>query len=298
MPAISVVMPVFNRAQTVRRAIDSVLWQDFPDFELVIVDDGSRDGTPEVIQALGDSRIRLFVQPENRGGNAARNRGIWEANSALICFLDSDDEFLPHKLGVVAGYFSDNPGVDAILDSFELQYPPKRGGSKAKRINPALLSSEAVREAVFSRRLYKATPALSARRVALIESGLFDETLRRRQDMDLVLRLAASSEMRSISNVLWTKYWTEGAISSKQETFMAALTDMCERHPEYLSKHSYRKGLARDVARHVLRLAIKGRLATIRRDFRQFAMHHSIKEALSLFVQGLWEIVVRAGSRR
>ena len=78
---------------------------------------------------------------------------------------------------------------------------------------------------------------------------------------------------------------------------MAALLDMCERHPEYLSEPGYRKGLARDLARHVLRLGIKGRFATIRRDIAQFSARHSTKEALTLFAQGLWEMLSRALGR-
>ena len=114
MPSISVVVPVFNRAGSVTQAINSLLRQDFEKFEIIIVDDGSNDNTVEVIQAIGDPRIRLFPQPENMGGNAARNRGVREARAPIICFLDSDDEFLPHKLGYINRYFRDHPEVDAL----------------------------------------------------------------------------------------------------------------------------------------------------------------------------------------
>jgi glycosyltransferase involved in cell wall biosynthesis len=297
MPAISVVMPVYNRAQTVQRAISSVQRQTCTDFEIVVVDDGSKDNTQEVVRAIHDPRIRLLVQPENRGGNAARNRGIREASSEIICFLDSDDEFLPHKLDTVQRYFAEHPDVDALLDSFQLLYPPEKGGGTKKRTNPHLQSSAAVEEAIYSRRLFKATPALSARKPALLKIGLFDEALRRRQDMDLVLRLAAGCEMRSISEVLWTKYWTEGAISSKQETFMRAMLDMCERYPAYLVQPQFRRGLARDFTRHFLRLGLNGRASTIRKDMAQFSSRHGRVEAILLFTQGLWEMARRAISR-
>ena len=74
MPSISVVVPVYNRAESIGQAVGSLLKQDFEDFEIVIVDDGSRDNTVEVTRAIADPRIRLFVQPRNTGGNAARNR--------------------------------------------------------------------------------------------------------------------------------------------------------------------------------------------------------------------------------
>ncbi|HVF37605.1 MAG TPA: glycosyltransferase family 2 protein, partial [Sphingomicrobium sp.] len=97
-PAISVVMPVYNRADSVGRAVASVLAQDFPDFELIVVDDGSTDGTAEAVSAEIDPRLRLIRLPGNAGGNAARNRGIEAARAPLIAFLDSDDAYLPHKL--------------------------------------------------------------------------------------------------------------------------------------------------------------------------------------------------------
>ncbi len=296
MPSISVVIPVFNRAENIGQAISSLLAQDFEDFEILVVDDGSTDTTVDKVQSLADPRIRLSVQPYNMGGNAARNRGIREARAPVICFLDSDDEFLPHKLGYIDRYFHEHPEVDALIDSFELLYPPNLRKKKAARINPALTTSKAVEEAIFARRIFKATPAISARREALMRIGLFDETLKRRQDMDLVLRLARRVECRCVPDVLWTKHWTEGAISSKQETFMVAMIEMCERHPDYLTQPAFRKGLARDFARHFLRLAIKGRGTNIRRDTNRFTAFRGKREFFSLFTQGLWEIARRSVS--
>ena len=78
-PAISVVMPVYNRAASVRAAIDSVLTQTFTHFELLVVDDGSTDGSGDVVTAIGDPRIRLVQLGQNRGANAARNEGLRQA---------------------------------------------------------------------------------------------------------------------------------------------------------------------------------------------------------------------------
>jgi glycosyltransferase involved in cell wall biosynthesis len=293
-PKISVVMPAYNAAETIRRSIESLLRQSLADFEIVIVDDGSRDETVERIGAIGDPRLRLFRQPTNLGGNAARNRGIREARAEIICFLDCDDEFLAHKLEFIHAYFAANPEIDAVIDSFELRYPPEKGGGVAERRNPALKSSEDVRAGIFNRTIFKATPALSVRKAALLKIGLFDETLRRRQDMDLVLRLARQTEIRTISEKLWTKYWTQGAISSKQRTFMPALLDVVDRHPEYLADPRYRRGLARDFARHFARLASKGSIKQLKVDWNDFGkrQHNSSRWALAL--TGLKEIILRS----
>ena len=114
---ITVVLPVFNRAQVLPRAIESVLAQTFPDFELIVVDDGSRDGTRELLARQSDRRVRVITVGRNRGACAARNRGIEEARGELLCSLDSDDIYLPDKLEVVSTLFGGRPDLDVLVRS-------------------------------------------------------------------------------------------------------------------------------------------------------------------------------------
>lgn len=97
MPFFSVVIPTYNRAKLIGIAIDSVLKQTFSDFELIIVDDGSTDETKAVIQAISDSRIRYFYQPNGERGKA-RNTGTKSATGDYVFFLDSDDFIYPEHL--------------------------------------------------------------------------------------------------------------------------------------------------------------------------------------------------------
>lgn len=264
MPHISVVMPAYNRADTIGRAVRSVLDQDYRDFELIVVDDGSTDRTAEVMAGFGPP-VLYHRLPKNGGGNAARNKGIALASGAIVCFLDSDDEFMPHKLSWIAGYFADHPAVDVLVDSFVVAGTPP-----VSRTNPVITESEALRAAVFNRRLWKATPAISARRSALDSVGGFDETVRRRQDMDLVLRLTVNARCASTDQVLWRKHPTAGAISSKQNTFLAATTEICLRHPDYLTDPRLRRGLERDLGRHFVRLLRQGDVRSFRRDLEAY----------------------------
>ena len=89
---------MFNRAAPVRRAIESVLAQTCQDFEIIVVDDGSTDGTAAAVETFADRRITLIRHEQNRGGSAARNTGIRASSAAYVAFLDSDDEWLPTKL--------------------------------------------------------------------------------------------------------------------------------------------------------------------------------------------------------
>ncbi|MGA7301658.1 MAG: glycosyltransferase family A protein, partial [Candidatus Sulfotelmatobacter sp.] len=96
-PKVSVVIPTYNRAGTVPRAIESVLAQTFTDLEVIVVDDGSSDDTGKVLGEMFGERIRYFAQV-NQGASIARNRGIEEARGEWIAFLDSDDLWEKEKL--------------------------------------------------------------------------------------------------------------------------------------------------------------------------------------------------------
>ncbi len=293
-PAISVVMPAYNRAACINTAIDSILAQHFTDFELVVVDDCSTDDTAAIVEASTDPRVRCVRQPRNGGPSAARNRGVREARASLISFLDSDDQFLPHKLGFVTRYFKENPDIDVLIDSFELLYPPRMiWASKASRANPNLRDSAAIERAVFARQVYKATPALTARKQGLIDAGLFDEDLRRNEDMDLVIRLTHTVRCATTSEILWNKIWTRGSLSTQRETFVPAIVAICRRHPSYLTHPDFRPGLARDEARHLLRRLVRGQFRRATRDLRCLEKMQGVAETRALLFEGIGEILRR-----
>jgi glycosyltransferase involved in cell wall biosynthesis len=97
-PIVTVVTPTYNHAETLPRAIESVLDQTFEDFEYIIVDDASTDNTKSVVEPYDDDRIHYVRNEENKGGSAARNTGITKARGRYVAFLDADDEWLPGKL--------------------------------------------------------------------------------------------------------------------------------------------------------------------------------------------------------
>ncbi|HWQ03790.1 MAG TPA: glycosyltransferase [Longilinea sp.] len=186
MPRVSIIIPSFNRADMIMTAIESVLLQVYPDWEAIIVDDGSDDQTREVAAQVKDTRFRYIYQA-NKGLPGARNTGIRASNGEYVAFLDSDDAFLPEKLslqvpildaepqlGLVAGGYID---VDSNMKTLRELRPWEK--------NPALDLSDWLRTCPFC----VGSPLV--RRNWLDKAGLFDETMRFVEDWDLWLRLSS-----------------------------------------------------------------------------------------------------------
>jgi glycosyltransferase involved in cell wall biosynthesis len=116
MSVVSVIVPTYNRRETIQAAIASVQQQTFTDWELIVVDDGSTDGTADLIEG-SDPRLVLMRQA-NQGVNAARNAAMLRARGRYIAFLDSDDELLPHHLDISVAFFRAHPGEDFLSGEF------------------------------------------------------------------------------------------------------------------------------------------------------------------------------------
>ena len=120
---VSVIIPLFNKAPYVARALHSVLAQTFTDFEVIVVDDGSTDDGGSVVRQFADDRVRMIKQ-DNGGPGAARNRGLAEAQGEYVAFLDADDCWLPTYLESGMGRFSAVGQEVAAVTSGYLIFPP------------------------------------------------------------------------------------------------------------------------------------------------------------------------------
>jgi glycosyltransferase involved in cell wall biosynthesis len=280
MPQVSVILPVHNRADVLPRAIRSVLEQELSDFELIIVDDGSGDESAAIAESFADPRIRLIRLDRNRGGNVARNRGIDAATAPLIAFLDSDDRYLPSKLARVVEEFANRPKLDLLVDSFIKVQPPGSSRAEVTRRNPVIDDPALFRTALFTRQLWKATPSITVRR-EVARKAMFDETLRRLQDFDFLIRVSAFANCASTDEVLWVKYWDAAAISA-QDNMIPANVELVRRHPEYLQTPRFRPGLAYALRLSAWRRLKKGDLGGIARDLRNLADAFGAKEAARL----------------
>jgi glycosyltransferase involved in cell wall biosynthesis len=193
-PLFTIVVPVFNRAHLIERTLHSVLAQTCQDFEIVVVDDGSKDDIEAAIGRIGDPRVRLIRQ-ENGGGGAARNNGIENAIGQYIAFLDSDDLFMPDKLSRYTREFplSENTvlyssmNVDRGVEKYWIR--PERPITEGEDVGEYLFCANQL--------IQTSTLVVPA---SLAKQVKFDPTLRRGQDLDFCIRLQRAGAVFKMVN--------------------------------------------------------------------------------------------------
>jgi len=184
---VSVIIPARDAALTIRRAIASVLAQSYTPIEVIVVDDGSRDETAEVVRALAERDVRLIRLQDNRGAAAARNVGIEAASGEIVAFQDADDEWLAGKLEQQMDRLRSDPGLVLVASRalFASEHREELGPLFGGATPPAgprgwvpLLARNTI-----------ATPTVVTPRRALVEAGGFDTSLPVAEDQDMWIRL-------------------------------------------------------------------------------------------------------------
>ena len=245
-PAVSVIIPTYNRGYCLARAVTSVLGQSFADFELIVVDDGSTDDTAAVLAGFGDPRLRVVRHPTNRGVGATINTGIREAAADLIALQDSDDEWLPEKLArQVAVMQAGGAGLGVVYcDQWRF-----RSGERTYFASPHLTPADGI---VFDRALDDAlynigNQSLLIRRRCFDEVGLYDESLRRNEDLDMLIRISRRFHFHHIPEPLLNYNVTADSVTARgeaegirtQEALFDKYLDDLRRNPALLAKRAY-----------------------------------------------------------
>jgi glycosyltransferase involved in cell wall biosynthesis len=213
LPRVSVVIPTYNRAHTVGDAVASVLAQRFEGLEVIVVDDGSTDGTRERLAEVRDGRLR-YVMGRHAGVAAARNLGVKHARGELIAFLDSDDLWRPDKLASEVAFLERHPEADAVFTDLEKldggrSYPSFMRETAVfaehlrRRGHPEslLLSTREMRLILLEEVPVKPS-ALTVRRRAFEQAGAFDETWSSSEDWEFLLRFARAHRLGYIDRPL------------------------------------------------------------------------------------------------
>ncbi|MBU3758781.1 MAG: glycosyltransferase [Candidatus Omnitrophica bacterium] len=196
MPCVSVIIPTYNRKGLLQEALESVFAQTFRDYELIVIDDGSTDGTKEAVLSRWGDRVRYFTQP-NAGISAARNAGIREAQGTYVAFLDSDDTWRPDKLALQVDFMNQNPRTGLLatrLARYEL------GSQHSQRLCPPTFPSGFLE--LLNGENNVPTSTVMVRRNCFEETGCFDSSLPIAEDWDLWLRIASRYEIACLDQVL------------------------------------------------------------------------------------------------
>ncbi len=199
-PFFSVIVPTFNRASIVSRAVESVLSQTYVHFELIIVNDGSSDNTKKIIMSYDDPRIH-YIETDNRGVSAARNTGTMKSTGSHAAFLDSDDQWLPEKLHCDASFIRENPNY-LIHQSDEFWV---RSGRRVNKRNIHTKKAGTIFKESLAMCMVSPSSAV-INTSFLMKTGLFDEKMPVCEDYDLWLRITAEHPVGLIDKKLIIKF--------------------------------------------------------------------------------------------
>ncbi len=227
MPKVSVIIPTYNRSVMLRSAIDSVLAQTYQDFEIVVVNDCSRDDAGAVVASIADNRLKYICHETNKGVSAARNTGFLYSTGEYIAFLDDDDRWLPEKLqlqvdllekssssvgGVYTGFFKMDLGSGKM---FEEVMPVKRGR---------------ILEDLYSRNWIGTASTVVVRRSCLEEAGLFDEGIEYGEEYDMWIRIAEKREFEFISKPLVLYFVHRSSLTSNWDKTKSGLESLLSKY--------------------------------------------------------------------
>lgn len=249
MPKVSVIIPTYNRAKLVDRAIKSVLLQTFKDFELFIIDDASTDNTQQIVEQFRDERIKIIRHQKNKGGSAARNTGINTAKGEYIAFLDDDDEWISTKLEKQIRFFERckrNVGliynwaeiIDEEKDSFVKLQCKVRGNFLREILNRSFLPS----------------PTVMVKKLCFRSIGLFDENFTSCQDREMWTRIATQYQVEVLPECL--------AITHKHSDFSigGSPKKVIYGYYQYFTKFQklyLQQGMKKELSQHLNSVAYK-----------------------------------------
>lgn len=223
MASVSVVLPTYNRAPTLSRAVRSVLAQTFTDLELIVVDDGSTDATSSVLAQFDDPRLRVLRQP-NAGAAAARNAGIALAQGEWLAFQDSDDEWLLDKVALQLRCALDR-GAHWVLGTYVASQGPT---GFLVRPTATLAGGPPLRDVLDGWPII--TPTWLARRASLAAAGGFDARLPCLEDWDLAFRLAAAGHAAAVEEPVLVKHGSLDSVCADPVRLLAGMEHVLATH--------------------------------------------------------------------
>ncbi len=232
-PLVSIVIATYNRANLIKRAINSILNQTYVNYEIIVVDDGSIDNTKEVVESFNKHKIRYIKHKNNKGASAARNTGIKCSKGDFIAFQDSDDEWLPEKLEKEMKVFEKSnthvgvvyTGIWYIKNDKKKYVPYPQIKNKEGNIHYELLKGNFV-------------SVLSViRKVCFEKVGLFDENLPNLEDWELYIRISKYFCFKYVDEPLAIAYCSSDSESVNYSNLVKSSELILEKHHDYFNKN-------------------------------------------------------------
>jgi len=254
MPKVSIIIPTYNRARLIYKAIESILNQSYQDFEIIIVDDGSTDNTREIVQKYIESQSFKVVNPqvivkyiwqENRGPAAARNRGIREATGKYIALLDSDDIWFYDYLNKQVLFLEKNINFDIVCRSIFVKDGSlgreRRiiGHDKPDNVSTEMLILDG----------YLSTCGSVFKQECFSSGGEYDEKLRGDEDIDLLFRLSQKFNIKYINDPLGECYKHMDNWTSQPERVILGHLNVCKKNYKICTNRALKKLLRKKIAK-------------------------------------------------
>jgi glycosyltransferase involved in cell wall biosynthesis len=210
---ISVVMPAYNASKTIVAALDSIAAQNWPQLEMVVVDDCSKDETAAIVEAYTRMPVKLVRQEKNRGVFGTLNHGIRSASHDILAFLDSDDEWLPGKLDTQMPLFLGTPG--AVFSATGSEWLTRDGQFvRTMGAEPVPFNGDQFWRTQFARTTISGVTVIG-RRADFLNFGGFDESLPNASDQDMWMKLALKGPAVIIPDILARVYVSAGSVTAR-----------------------------------------------------------------------------------
>jgi glycosyltransferase involved in cell wall biosynthesis len=255
-PLISVIIPTYNRAGCIKRAVNSVLAQTYTNLEVIVVDDGSEDNTESVVASMPDGRVRYVRQDANRGAAAARNAGVRYAEGELIAFQDSDDYWYPDKLEKQMDYWEKHPEYGMIYGTYI-----RRLGNGHDFAVPEECERETVEGNIFEHLILDnsiGAPTMILKKEAFMEVGGFDETMSCLEDWDFAVKFALKYSIGFVKEPVMDALRVDEGVSNHKGEFYLNRCKIIGRYRQEMME----RGIFDDVVRDLFEKAAKNGILT------------------------------------
>lgn len=230
MEGVSVVIPTFNRANKIKRSIESVLLQTYKNIEVIIVDDNSTDNTKEIIDEINDDRIRYFKLNQNSGPSNARNIGVSLSKFEIIAFQDSDDYWKPNKLEIQLDKLKSNDEYALVYSSYEYI----KNGKHVRVPSDVNLFDDLEKNILAT--LFKhnviGTPTILMKRNAFEKLGGFNNNISALEDWELALKVALNYKIGYIKQDLVCAYYSDNSVNYNMLNMAEAFFYIVNKYPE------------------------------------------------------------------